>query len=89
MALSAAHEVLQFLADQNPQARQLAMSMAVSFSAKGHPDRHLLTDKLLDANGEPVKMWNGEPLDVIEQLKRLCRDQPVCIAYIDHSVDGP
>ncbi|WFD20191.1 Protein hgh1 [Malassezia caprae] len=79
MALPASYEVLQFLADPNPQARQLAMSMVVSFSAKGHADRHLLTEKLLDSHGEPIKMWNGEPLDVIEQLKRLCHDQPLTV----------
>lgn len=79
MALPASHEVLLFLADANPQVRQLAMSMVVSFSAKGHADRHLLTDKLLDANKKPVTLANGEPLDVLEQLKRLCRDQPVRI----------
>ena len=88
MALPASYEVRQFLADPNPQVRHLAMSMVVSFSAKGHANRRLLTDKLQDSNGEPIKSWNGEPLDVLEQLKRLCNDQPVRFLTTHDTVDG-
>lgn len=75
--MSAVHELLPFLADLNPQARQLAMSAVVSFSAKGSAERHLLLEPVRDSNGEVLKTWSGEPLDVLEQIKRLCRDQPV------------
>jgi len=78
MSVPASLEVLAFLADPNPQVRQAAMSIAVSFSAKGSSSRHLLTDSLKDSNGKPLTVWDGSELNVLEQLKSLCRDQPVC-----------
>ena len=68
-----------FLADANPQVRQLAMSSIVSFSGKNNPNRRLLIDPLKDAHGKPVCTPKGEPLDVIEQLKKLCNDQPLTV----------
>ena len=79
MSLPATHEVLLFLADANPQVRQLAMANVVSFSVKSHPLRRLLTDPLTYDDGRPVCKANGEPLDVLEQLKALCQDQPLTI----------
>ena len=79
MALPASHELLVFLADANPQVRQLAMSSIVSFSGKNNPNRRLLIDPLKDAHGKPVCTPKGEPLDVIEQLKKLCNDQPLTV----------
>ncbi|KAL4402172.1 Protein Hgh1 [Malassezia pachydermatis] len=79
MPKSAGQELIPFLADFNPQVRQLAMSHVVSFSAKGSAERHLFTDTLLDDDGKPLQRPDGEPLDVIDQIKRLCRDQPLTV----------
>ena len=79
MSLPATHEILLFLADANPQVRQLAMANVVSFSVKSHPLRRLLTDPLTYDDGRPVCKANGEPLDVLAQLKTLCQDQPLTI----------
>ena len=79
MSLPATHEILLFLADANPQVRQLAMANVVSFSVKSHPLRRLLTDPLTYDDGRPVCKANGEPLDVLAQLKALCQDQPLTI----------
>lgn len=77
MALAPSVEVLPFLADPNPQVRQMAMASVVGFSAQNSPHRALLTDKVTDANGAPLKMWDDSPLDVLHQIKELCKDQPV------------
>lgn len=77
MSIPASHEVLTFLADPNPQVRQLAMSNVVGFTAKESPERRLLLDKLTDHEGKPLRIWDGSELNVVEQIKSLCRDQPV------------
>ncbi|PKI84050.1 Protein hgh1 [Malassezia vespertilionis] len=77
MSLPASHELLTFLADPNPQARQVAMANIAGYSKRDHPQRYLLTEKLKDARGEPVHIWDGSELDVLEQIKELCRDQPL------------
>ncbi|WFD31625.1 Protein hgh1 [Malassezia sp. CBS 17886] len=79
MSVPASQEVLVFLADPNPQVRQMAMAAAAAFSAKGHPDRTLLVDKLKGPDGAPLTIWDGSPLDVLEQIKKLCRDQPLTV----------
>lgn len=78
MSLPASHEVLTFLADPNPQVRQVAMANVVGFSAQSSPNRALLTGKVTDSNGEPLKIWDDSPLDVLQSIKNLCHDQPVC-----------
>lgn len=79
MSLPATHEILVFLADPNPQARQIALSNVASFSTKDHPLRRLLIEPLKYDNGKPVLKPNGEPLDVLQQLKALCHDQPLTV----------
>lgn len=66
-ATEAELELLSFLAADNWQARQVALSNLAGFSAKGHPRRGLL---LLDGK------TNGQP-DVVEELKRLTMDLTV------------
>lgn len=81
MSIPASHEILLFLSDPNPQARQVAMANIVGFSAQGSPFRSLLLNKLTDSEGKPLRTWDGAELDVLERIKELCRDQPVGSQY--------
>lgn len=76
-ATSAELEVLTFLSDPNAQVRQVALSNIVGFSAKGSSHRSLLTDKHKGNDGKPLKGRDGKDVDTIEDLKKLCKDQPV------------
>lgn len=71
-------ELLTFLTDPNAQVRQVALSNLVGYSARTSTQRTLLTDRhkgLLD--GKALLGRNGKEVDTIEDLKRLCQDQPV------------
>ncbi|PWN53032.1 hypothetical protein IE53DRAFT_404844 [Violaceomyces palustris] len=70
-------EVLTFLSDPNAQVRQVAVTNIVGFSAKTSPHRSLLIDKHKNRDGSPLLGRNGKPVDTIEDLKRLCNDQPI------------
>ncbi|KDN46118.1 hypothetical protein K437DRAFT_256298 [Tilletiaria anomala UBC 951] len=75
-------ELLTFLSDSNAQVRQVAVEHVASFSAKAHPRRTLLTQsaKLLPAlDGKKGRLIgrDGKECDPIEDLKKLCRDQPI------------
>lgn len=80
-------ELLTFLSDANGQVRQVAVEHVASFSAKGHPSRQLLTQspKLLraiegNASAKGRLMGRGgKECDPIEDLKALCKDQPVSL----------
>lgn len=80
-------ELLTFLSDANGQVRQVAVEHVASFSTKGHPSRQLLTQspRLLRAvdgigsAGANCRLMGrgGKECDPIEDLKALCKDQPV------------
>lgn len=79
-------ELLTFLSDQNAQVRQVALSNLVGYSAKTNPRRTLLIDKHLGTDGKPLKGRDGNDVDTIQDLKRLCQDQPVSsTVYINTS----
>ncbi|WFC99576.1 Protein hgh1 [Malassezia yamatoensis] len=77
MTLPVTHELLQFLADSNPQARQLAMSHAMGFSVKDSPHRKLLLEPLKDGEGKLLRTSDGSELNVLDRIKALCQDQPL------------
>lgn len=70
-------ELLTFLSDPNAQVRQVALSNLVGYSNKTSSQRLLLTDKHNGLDGKPLEGRNGKEVDTIEDLKRLCQDQPV------------
>ena len=70
-------EVLTFLSDPNAQVRQVALSNIVGFSAKDSPHRSLLISKHKNRDGSPLLGRDGKEVDTVEDLKRLCQDQPV------------
>lgn len=70
-------ELLTFLSDSNAQVRQVALSSVIGYSAKNSPQRSLLTDKHKGLDGKSLVGRNGKDVDTIEDLKRLCQDQPV------------
>lgn len=70
-------EVLTFLSDPNAQVRQVALSNIVGFSDKNSPHRSLLVTKHKNRDGSPLIGRDGKEVDTIEDLKRLCQDQPV------------
>lgn len=76
-AVPAHLELLTFLTDPNAQVRQVALSNLVGYSAKTNPQRTLLTDKHRGTDGKPLQGRNGKDVDTVEDLKRLCQDQPV------------
>jgi hypothetical protein len=76
-AVPAHLELLTFLSDPNAQVRQVALSSVIGYSAKNSPQRSLLTDKHKGLDGKPLIGRNGKEVDTIEDLKRLCQDQPV------------
>ena len=74
-------ELLTFLSDPNANVRQLAIQHAAGFSDKSHPQRSLLTRPStllppLEGKGR-LQGRDGKPCDPIEDLKSLCKDQPV------------
>lgn len=74
-------ELLTFLSDPNDAVRQMAVENATGFSAKDSPFRKLLTAapgtlSAPDGHGKLVGR-NGRPVDSIEDLKALCKDQPM------------
>lgn len=88
MQHSPAHlELLTFLSDGNTAARQLAISNLVGFSATGSPLRSLLTDKHKGLDGKPLKGRDGDDCDTIEDLKKLCGDQPVSVCAVRWSAE--
>ncbi len=68
--------MLTFLSDPNAQVRQVALSNIVGFSAKDSPQRSLLISKHKNRDGSPLLGRDGKEVDTIEDLKRLCQDQP-------------
>ncbi|SPO24630.1 uncharacterized protein UTRI_01594_B [Ustilago trichophora] len=70
-------EVLTFLSDPNAQVRQVAVSNIVGFSAKDSPQRSLLISKHKNRDGSPLLGRDGKEVDTVEDLKRLCQDQPI------------
>ena len=70
-------EVLTFLSDPNAQVRQVALSNIVGFSAKDSPHRSLLISKHKNRDGSPLLGRDGKEVDTLEDLKRLCQDQPI------------
>ncbi|KAJ9478479.1 Protein HGH1 [Pseudozyma hubeiensis] len=70
-------EVLTFLSDPNAQVRQVALNNIVGFSAKESPHRSLLISKHKNRDGSPLLGRDGKEVDTVEDLKRLCQDQPI------------
>ena len=70
-------ELLTFLTDPNAQVRQVALSNLVGYSARTSTQRTLLTDRHKGLDGKALLGRNGKEVDTIEDLKRLCQDQPV------------
>lgn len=70
-------EVLTFLSDPNAQVRQVALQSLVGFSAQTSPQRSLLIGKHTNTDGTPLLGRDGKKVDTIEDLKRLCQDQPI------------
>ncbi|SNX83463.1 uncharacterized protein MEPE_02170 [Melanopsichium pennsylvanicum] len=70
-------EVLTFLSDSNSQVRRVALSNIVGFSAKDSPHRSLLTTKHKNRDGSCLIGRDGKEVDTVEDLKRLCQDQPI------------
>ncbi|EPQ31473.1 uncharacterized protein PFL1_00808 [Pseudozyma flocculosa PF-1] len=70
-------EVLTFLTDPNAQVRQVALSNIVGFSAQTSPHRSLLLSKHKNPDGSPLLGRDGNEVDTIDDLKRLCQDQPI------------
>lgn len=70
-------ELLTFLSDPNAQVRQVALASLVGYSAKTSSQRALLTDKHKGFDGKPLIGRDAKSVDTIEDLKKLCRDQPV------------
>lgn len=69
--------MLTFLSDPNAQVRRVALSNIVGFSAKDSPHRSLLISKHKNRDGSPLIGRDGKEVDTVEDLKRLCQDQPV------------
>ncbi len=61
----------------NAQVRQVALSSIVGFSAKDSPQRSLLISKHKNRDGSPLLGRDGKEVDTVEDLKRLCQDQPI------------
>jgi hypothetical protein len=76
-AVPAHLELLTFLSDPNAQVRQVALSSVIGYSAKSSSQRSLLTDKHKGLDGKPLIGRDGKEVDTIEDLKKLCQDQPV------------
>lgn len=70
-------ELLTFLSDSNAQVRQVALANLVGFSAKTNAQRTLLIDRHKGTDGKTLKGRDGKDVDTIEDLKRLCQDQPM------------
>ncbi|KAN0061509.1 Protein hgh1 [Thecaphora frezii] len=70
-------EVLTFLSDPNAKVRQVALSNIVGFSAQNSTHRNLLIGKHKNIDGSSLRSRDGNEVDTIEDLKRLCRDQPI------------
>lgn len=70
-------ELLTFLSDSNAQVRQVALSNLVGFSAKTSSMRSLLIDKHKGPDGRPLVGRDGQEVDTIRDLKKLCQDQPI------------
>lgn len=70
------------MSDPNAQVRQVALSNIVGFSDKNSPHRSLLVTKHKNRDGSPLIGRDGKEVDTIEDLKRLCQDQPVSISEI-------
>lgn len=69
--------MLTFLSDPNAQVRQVALTNIVGFSAKDSPQRSLLISKHKNRDGSPLMGRDGKEVDTVEDLKRLCQDQPI------------
>ena len=67
-------KLVQFLRDQNPQVRTIALSNLVSYTAQGNPYRNIFFAGL-QGPGAPNEN------DVIKSLKALCRDDLVCFPF--------
>ncbi|KAI0825747.1 DUF383-domain-containing protein, partial [Irpex lacteus] len=63
-------ELLPFLRDKNPQARQVALSNLIGHTPKGSPHRNVFLDGLRGGG-----LQGAQDNDVIRDLKILCRDQ--------------
>jgi hypothetical protein len=74
-------ELLTFLTDPNAQVRQVALSNVIGYSAKTSSQRSLLIDKHKGLDGKALLGRNGKELDTIEDLKKLCQDQPVSLSW--------
>ncbi|KAF5332251.1 hypothetical protein D9611_008206 [Ephemerocybe angulata] len=64
-------ELVQFLRDRNPQARQLALENLLPQTVPGAPYRNAIFFKGLGGGG----LQKAKESDVIRDLKLLCRDQ--------------
>ncbi|KAI6044448.1 hypothetical protein EDC04DRAFT_2642640 [Pisolithus marmoratus] len=63
-------ELFQFLRDQNPQVRHIALSNLVGQTAKESPYRHIFLQGIQSSG-----LHKPQESDVIRDLKLLCRDQ--------------
>lgn len=70
-------ELLTFLSDPNAKVREVALSNLVGYSAKTNPQRTLLIEKHKGLDGKPLQGRDGKDVDTIEDLKRICQDQPM------------
>ena len=65
-------QLLPFLRDRNPQARQLALSNLLGQAPKGSPHRNIFLDGLRGGG-----LQGAQDNEVIRDLKIPCRDQLV------------
>ncbi|KAI6101213.1 hypothetical protein F5141DRAFT_288224 [Pisolithus sp. B1] len=63
-------ELFQFLRDQNPQVRRIALSNLVGQTAKESPYRHIFLQGIQGSG-----LQKPQESDVVRDLKLLCRDQ--------------
>ena len=70
-------QLLPFLHDRNPQARQIALENLLGHTPAGSPHRSIFFAGL---QSEALPMQTTKDTELVRDLKLLCRDQLACTA---------
>jgi hypothetical protein len=71
-------QLIPFLRDRNPQVRQIALSNLLGQTPEGSPHRSIFFN---DLGGSGLQ--KPKETDIIRDLKLLCRDQLVCLPFLN------